>query len=95
MAYHLDGSTIVLIPLGIDTNPGYMYNNSYVLWIVSNLSLTALNITCSYISEILAELLTAFLIINQSHVTFKQTIKSITVVANIFQVVLMVIVRQL
>ena len=63
---------------------GYLYNNPKVLWFVQTTSFAALNITCSHISSILANLLSAVVTIKQSHLVLKFTVKGLSIIVNIF-----------
>lgn len=93
MAVHLDGATIIRRLTSNDSEPiGYMYNNPNVLWFIQTTSFAALNITCSYISSTLANLLCAFVVIKQSHVVLRSTIKGISIVLNILLILITVIV---
>lgn len=65
-----------------------LYSSPSILWSIQVLSFLSQNITCSYISTALADLLSAFVTIRQSHLVFKTTTKSIAIVINIFQVMI-------
>jgi len=71
---------------------GYLYNNSKVLWFMQTTSFAALNITCSHISSILANLLSAVVTIKQSHVVLKSTVKGLSIIVNIFILMVTVVV---
>lgn len=70
----------------------YLYNNPKVLWFVQTTSFAALNITCSHISSILANLLSAVVTIKQSHVVLKSTVKGLSIIVNIFILIVTIIV---
>ncbi len=95
IAVHLDAATAfsLLYNTNRDEPTGYVYQNSSVLWLLSTTSFAALNITCNYISSTLAHLLVSFIVINQSHMVFKATIKGVAIILNIAQIIVTVIVN--
>ena len=70
-----------------------MFKRGSVYWLVHTSSIAALNITCSYISEILADLLTRFVVLENHHVSLGGTIKNLSIVSKIAQIVLLLAVR--
>lgn len=92
---YLDGSTILINLFKWDASPqlSYLYSSANILWFFETTSYVALNITCTYISSTLANLLCAFDATDKGHRVFKSTIKAVAIILNISQIVIGVVVH--
>ena len=94
IAVYLDGLAVVtrLFSVNWETPAGYIYAKVSTLWFFSTVSFSIMNITCCYIASMLSHLLCAFIVAKQSHLILRSTMRGISIVVNIYQIIVTVVV---